>query len=305
MKPQINRSVLLILIFVASPCFGWSRDGHKIASTIATHHLMPEAKAAVTQLLGNRSLADVSTWMDEIRSDPSYRWASPLHYANVKPGADSFDLKRDCPPQGCVVSAIIKYAGVLRSKDANRAEKTEALKLIIHLVEDVHQPLHVSRARDRGGNDIKVDFFNDRTNLHRVWDSGLIRRTKKPWSAYAAQLQRAITPEQLTKWRSTDPVEWATESYRLALSHAYAIPKNGQLGQAYFDRCIPVVNLRLSMAGVRLATLLNATFAERTMAVPSVRNGSVTEPPHKGQRAYARRISDDPTLRRRGMQCPT
>jgi hypothetical protein len=278
MKSLINRRVLLILLLVASPCFGWGRDGHKIASTIAMNHLTPEAKAAVTQLLGKQSLADVSTWMDEIRSDPSYRWASPLHYANVKPGADGFDLKRDCPPQGCVVSAIIKYAGVLRSKDANRAERTEALKLMVHLVEDVHQPLPVSRARDRGGNDIKVAFFHDRTNLHRVWDSGLIRRTKTPWAAYAAELQRAITPEQLTKWKNTDPVKWATESYRLALSHAHAIPKDGQLGKAYFDRCIPVVNQRLSMAGLRLATLLNATFAEGTMPSPASETGQSRNP---------------------------
>lgn len=278
MQPPITRRVLVILLFAASPCFGWGREGHKIASTIATHHLTPEAKAAVAQLLDGQSLTDVSTWMDEIRSDPSYRWASPLHYANVKPGADGFDLKRDCPSKGCVVSAIIKYAGVLRSKDASTAEKTEALKLIVHLVQDVHQPLHVSHARDRGGNDIKVEFFHDRTNLHRVWDSGLIRRTKKPWSAYAAELQRAITPEQVAKWKSTDPVEWATESYRLALSHAYAIPEDGQLGQAYFDRCIPVVNQRLSMAGIRLSTLLNAAFAKGTKPSPPSETGRSRNP---------------------------
>ena len=117
----------------------------------------------------------------------------------------------------------------------------------------LHQPLHVSRAKDRGGNDIKVEFFHNSTNLHRVWDSGLIRRAKKPWTEYAAELQVGITPEQLTEWKSIDPIEWATESYKLALSHAYAVPKDGQLGEAYFERCIPVVEKRLAMAGVRLA----------------------------------------------------
>ena len=121
-----------------------------------------------------------------------------------------------------MVSAIITYAKVLRSQDASPAERMEALKFLVHFVGDVHQPLHVSRARDRGGNDIKVEFFHDRTNLHRLWDSGLIRRTNKAWATCAAELQQAITPKQLAAWKSTDPVEWATESYKLALSHAYA-----------------------------------------------------------------------------------
>ena len=79
---RIHRTALLVILLVASPCFGWGRDGHKIASSIATQHLTPEAKAAVTELLGDQSIADVSTWADEIRSDPAYRWASPLHYSS-------------------------------------------------------------------------------------------------------------------------------------------------------------------------------------------------------------------------------
>ena len=278
MKTHVIPKTLMLCLLVASPCLGWGPEGHRIASSIATHHLTPEAQAAVTQLLGGQSLADVSTWADEIRSDSSYRWASPLHYSNVEPGADAFDLQRDCPEQGCVVSAIIKYTDVLRSQDASREARTEALKFLVHFVQDVHQPLHVSRARDRGGNDIKVEFFHDRTNLHRVWDSGLIRRTKKPWLACATELQQAITPEQVAQWKSTDPVEWATESYKLALSHAYAIPENGQIGQAYLERCLPVVNERLAMAGVRLATLLNEIFAEETKPLPEAEASPPEDP---------------------------
>ena len=115
----------------------------------------------------------------------------------------------------------------------------------------------------RGGNDIKVEFFHDRTNLHRVWDSGLIRHTKKPWTTYAAELQATMTPEQAAEWETvTSPGDWATETYELAVTYAYEIPTNGQLGQPYFDRCIPVVEKRLTMAGVRLAHLLNTVFAE-------------------------------------------
>ena len=266
MKSTLTRrtapfTLLLACVF----CAEWGRDGHKIASTVAEAHLTPEAKAAVTQLLAGQFPADVSTWADEIRSDPAYRWASPLHYANVQLGAKAFDLKRDCPDQGCVVSAIIKYTSVLRSREATVSQKTEALKSLIHFVEDVHQPLHVSRARHRGGDDVKVEFFDDRTNLPRVWDSGLIRRTKKSWTAYAAEIKDALTPEQIKAWSGTDPVAWATESY--------------QLDQAYFDRCIPVVNRCLAMAGVRLAAVLNKIFSESAGATVGSEANAVQERP--------------------------
>lgn len=122
-----GKIVLLLLLARCGLCCGWGRDGHKVASTVTMHYLTPEAKAGVQALTGNQSLADVSTWADEIGSDPAYRWASPLHYANVQLGASGFDLRQDCPERGCVVSAIIKYAKVLRRKDAGTAEKTEAV----------------------------------------------------------------------------------------------------------------------------------------------------------------------------------
>ena len=212
-------------------------------------------------LLGNESLADVSTWPDEIRRERKH--TAPWHYANPAPGSDGFNLERDCPKEGCVVSAIIKYSHVLRDKKASRQEKIEALKFVVHFVGDVHQPLHLGRARDKGGNDIKVTFFENNTNLHSLWDSGMIRRTKKGWTEYATELAANITlQERILYGTLLDPALWATESYLLARSHAYDVPKDGQLGQDYFDKNIPVVNERLSVAGVRLAALLNVIFDE-------------------------------------------
>ena len=190
-----------------------------------------------------------------------------MHYANPAPGSDGFNLERDCPEQGCVVSAIIKYSHVLRDKNASREDKIEALKFVVHFVGDVHQPLHLSRAHDEGGNDIKITFLENNTNLHSLWDSGMIRRTKKGWSEYATELAAHITPQQRIQFGTVDPVAWATESHKLAVSNAYDVPKDGRLGQDYLDKNIPVVNDRLSMAGVRLAVLLNAVF-EETKGLP-------------------------------------
>jgi hypothetical protein len=206
---------------------------------------------------------DVSVWADQILKNPRYHWSAPLHYTNVIPGSKAFDLKRDCPKDNCVVGAISKYAAILRDPNAKSNQKQEALKFLVHFVADVHQPLHVSHAHDKGGNDITVEFFYDKTNLHKLWDELLIRHVQKPWRQYADKLAKGITIGLYTKWsKVTDPSAWATESYHLAVSNAYAVPKHGQLGQEYFDRNIPVVNERLSMAGIRLAVLLNQIFAD-------------------------------------------
>ncbi len=223
-------------------------------------------RAAIRDLLGDESLADVSTWADEIRR--KRKNTAPLHYADPLPGSGEFNLERDCPKVGCVVSAIIEYSHVLRDKNASRQDRVEALKFLVHFVGDVHQPLHVSYARDRGGNDIKVTFFENRTNLHSLWDSGMIRHTKKGWTEYATELAANITPQQRIQYGTLDPVAWATESYQLARSNAYTIPKDGRIGQDYFDKNIPVIERRLSAAGMRLAALLNVIFDE-TKELPS------------------------------------
>ena len=261
---KTTKPATLLTCLLALLCVGWGYEGHRIVGEIAWHYLTPEAKAAVAKLLeneGDGTLSEAATWADRIKSDRKWDWAKPLHYANVAPGAETFDLKRDCPESGCVVSAIIKYRDVLADKKATDAKKLEALKFLAHLVGDIHQPLHVSRAKDRGGNDIRVEFNYNRTNLHRLWDSGLIRFNGVPWTAYTKSLRESIKPDELKAWRSTDPVTWANESYKLALSHAYAIPKDGQLGPEYFQRNLPVIERRLKMAGVRLAVLLNAVYA--------------------------------------------
>ena len=253
-------AIALSAILIPSVCFAWGRDGHRIVGNIAAKYLTPQAAAAVKDLLGDESLADVSTWADEIRRERKH--TAPWHYANIDPSHDRFDLQRDCPDEGCVVSAIIKFSHILRDGNASRRERIEALKFVVHFVGDIHQPLHLGRASDKGGNDIKVTFFEDNTNLHRLWDSGMIRHTKKGWTEYATELSAKITLQERALYGILDPAAWATESYLLARSNAYDVPKDGQLGQDYFDKNIPVIERRLSVAGVRLAALLNVIFDE-------------------------------------------
>ena len=268
--PQRRHTALALLaILIPATSFGWGRDGHRIIGHIAEQFLTPNARAAVRDLLGDASLAEVSTWADEVRGTPAYRWTAPMHYVNSPPGSDGYDQQRDCADGCCVVGAIEHYADVLRDRQAPRPDRIEALKMLVHFVGDVHQPLHAGYGVDRGGNDVKVFFFGDNTNLHSLWDSGLIRRTQKNWSEYAAELHKRESSKRRTAV-NLDPAVWAAESFKLAEGNAYAIPGDGELGQDYFEKNIPVVEQQLAIAGVRLAEMLNAIFDEDQEHMPQV-----------------------------------
>lgn len=270
----LPNTFILVSILGTSPCFGWGADGHRIVGRIAQNFLTPGARSLVDDLLGGQSLAEVSTWADEIKSDRQWDWARPLHYANVATGSDGFVLERDCPARGCVIQAILDRSTVLRENVAVHSKQAQALRFLVHFVGDIHQPLHVSRAQDRGGNNIRVDFFGRQTNLHRVWDTELIRKTHVEWRELADELVGSAALPQRSEWRSTaDPTAWADESWSLAMSHAYPIPSDGRIGDEYFARNIPIVKERLAMGGVRLADLLNVIAAARSPGVADIPNG--------------------------------
>lgn len=265
MKNIVKRFVLLSFLISLIPraAYSFGYEGHKIVVKISSRYLTPAAKQHIGEILGDASdstLAEASVWADLIKRNPKYDWARPLHYVNIPANSNGYKKSRDCFDNGCVVEAIRRYAGVLKDSTASRKEKQEALKFLIHFVGDIHQPLHAGLARDRGGNDVRVYFFGEPTNLHRVWDYQMIERKKLPWPQYADSLQKAITEEDLQKWNSLDPVVWVNESFHLAHSHSYNIPGNHRIGEEYYEKNIIIVEQQLKNAGVRLALLLNDLF---------------------------------------------
>jgi hypothetical protein len=247
---------LLVICLITPQAHGWGRLGHELVGDVAQRHLTPKTKAAVAELLGDRTLADVAFWADTIKGQrPETRsW----HYANAEEGAEAYDLERDCPGErSCVVEQINLDLAVLRDPETTYAAKVETLMFLVHFVGDIHQPLHLGRASDRGGNSIRVEFNRKKTNLHSLWDSGLMNHTKLDRGKYLKGLMglaRKMEPDSL------DPVDWATGSLKLAYSNAYAIPKDGKLGDEYYGRNISVVNQRLAIAGLRLAAVLNDLY---------------------------------------------
>jgi hypothetical protein len=248
---------------VASPAHAWGKTGHRITGKIATHYLTEEAKAAIAALIGPESLAEASTYADEMRSNPSEFWqetAGPFHYVTLQEPHDYHAT--DCPPEGDAMSALEDFTATLKSDSSTREEKQLALRFIVHIIGDLHQPLHVGSAAldDRGGNDVKVVFFGEQSNLHRVWDSGLVDHQQLSYSEFSHWLQRKITDEQAQSWASPDPYQWINESSKLR-DEVYPKTDEPYLSWDYVYNYTPVMKQRLQQGGVRIAAYLNAVFA--------------------------------------------
>ncbi|BBC73789.1 conserved hypothetical protein [Altererythrobacter sp. B11] len=255
----------------AAPAAAWGPIGHRITAQIAEDNVSGRTMAHVRAILGTEDLAEGATWPDEQRSNPAPFWqkeASPWHYVTVPAGADPADFPH--PPEGDGITALRTYTAVLRDPAAGQEEKARALRFVVHIVGDLHQPLHAGAGSDRGGNDVKVLWFDAPQNLHWVWDEGLIERQQLSYSEYAARLERRMTPQQVIAWWNTDPATWIAESVALR-DRIY--PQPGQVrGQGtqedpfvlswqYSYDWTPPEEERLQQAGIRIAAYLDWVFA--------------------------------------------
>ncbi len=254
----------LAALVMAGPAWAWGRLGHRMSGRVAEDRLNPGALKAVRDLLGpGESIADVSSWADEYRRD--HRETAPWHYINVPISEPKYDRKFE-PAEGCVVAKVDDFKAILADPATPRDGRIKALKFLIHFVQDMHQPVHVGHRDDKGGNDLQVQFFDKGSNLHAVWDSGLLEKAGMPEQEYVALIEARITPEQASAWSKGETRDWAGESHEAAKS-AYRDPASGaelkkgaKLGQAYQDANIATAELRVAQAGVRLAAILNEVF---------------------------------------------
>lgn len=244
----------------AQPALGWGQTGHRVTGAIAERHLGGLARAQIRLILGDESLAEAATWADEMRSDPAEFWqktANPWHYVTVPPG--KAHGPETTPPEGDAVTALARFSATLRNPAASRAERQLALRFIVHIVGDLHQPFHAGNGRDKGGNDVAISFFGEPTNLHALWDSGLIARNGLSFSEYAGWLDRRIAPADIVLWWSADPAVWIAESAALRDG---LYPARPDLSFAYAFAQQPVVDRRLQQAGIRIAAYLDRLFAK-------------------------------------------
>ncbi|HYI40430.1 MAG TPA: S1/P1 nuclease [Allosphingosinicella sp.] len=257
------RRVILALLccsIPAGPAFAWGQTGHRVTGAVADRYLSGLARAHVQLLLGTESLAQAATWPDDMRSDSALFWqktASPFHYVTVPTGRTHAEA--GAPPEGDAVTALARFEQVLRDPNASVEDKRLALRFSIHIVGDLHQPLHAGRPGDRGGNDFKVSWFGEASNLHSVWDSKMIDSRQLSHSELAGWLAGAITPAQIVAWSDPDPAVWIAESVALRET-VYPAGPSPKLSYDYAYRHGAALDGRLSRAGVRIAAYLNRIF---------------------------------------------
>jgi hypothetical protein len=244
---------LVLLWAFAAPVWAWGVQGHQVVAAIAWRELSPPARAEALRLLAletGQSLPSISTWADEHRGPATAPW----HYLNFPRGTCQFDAQRDCPDGQCVLGAIERQRALLASP-ATDAERLRALKYLVHFVADVHQPLHAGYRDDRGGNTVQLRFLMRGSNLHALWDKGLLERLDLENSALIATvLAQPVTPEALGSSLPT-VIDIAQESCRIVAQPGFY--PQGDPDEAYALRMTPVLLQRLALAGRRLALMLN------------------------------------------------
>jgi hypothetical protein len=262
------RRILVVFIVLSwvSHLAAWGPRGHRVAARIAQEHLNSPALREMHRLLGNDDLISISTWADEIRLErpETARW----HFVDIPLQSNGFLDRRDCASIGnshvgdCVVARITYFEGVLADSHAPVQARSEALKFLVHLVADIHQPMHAAGDAE-GGNHLHIielgreQCGNRPCNLHLLWDVDLIRSI--PERTLLKRIESRISREDLSSKPVGTPESWANESLHLA-QQAW-LPEGARVDELYFRRNTPIVETRLALAGLRLAKLLNRGLA--------------------------------------------
>lgn len=256
-------TVALACTLATPQAHAWGELGHRVVGHLAEARLSPAARAEITRLLAGEAeptLAGVANWADRLRDSPPAddpelgRRTASWHYVNIGEEGCRYDAARDCPDGNCVVGAIERQVAILRDRRQPTDARARALKFVVHFVGDVHQPLHAGFARDKGGNDFQVQFRGEGSNLHRVWDSGLLRASGHAEDDLVARLRR-----DARRVPQSTPVAWAEASCRVALKDGF-YPATRTLDAAYTQAWMPTADAQLQAAGWRLAAVLESAL---------------------------------------------
>ena len=236
--------------------FSWGMTGHRVVGQVAYQHLTPKAKKSIHKILKHEHLGMVGNYMDFVRSNPDMKYMAPWHYCTIPEGS-TYEAA-GVPEKSDAVQEIIRITQELKSKQFTYETELENLKYLVHLVGDIHQPLHVGNGEDNGGGKVKVEFMGEETNLHKVWDSDMIDFQQLSYMEYYRWVSHA-SKDQVEKWQSEDVMVWVDEALQYR-KQIYDLPDDNKLSYKYVYDNIATVNERLHKAGIRLAGILNEIY---------------------------------------------
>ncbi|MBA0048889.1 S1/P1 nuclease [Mycobacteroides sp. LB1] len=248
-------AVAVALLLATAPlAAAWGPQGHNIVGAVADSELTPAVRAEVSRLLAgeaNPTLAGVANWADQVR--PSRPDTAPWHYADIAENNCQYVPAINGDNGNNVIEAIRNQTAILADRSKPDAERREALKFVVHFVGDIHQPMHDGYARDRGGNDIPLTYNGRSTNLHSLWDSGLLNTRGLNDSQYTQVILGLPAPDL----GGADPVDWAQATCQIAVG---AYPSTSTIGVDYTNEYRPIAEAQLRLGGDRLARLINGTL---------------------------------------------
>lgn len=258
----MKQLIILTALFFSAICSAsgedWGQTGHRVTGEIAESYLSKKAKIRISEILNGQGLAFVSTYGDEIKSDSRYREYGPWHYVNLDTGETAYS-EETANPAGDLVFGIRKCIKALKDKSTPEDDREFYLKMLVHFIGDLHQPFHAGRGEDKGGNDIQVRWFNQGTNIHRVWDSQMIDGYQMSYTELSQNADE-LSPEEINEIAAGDVLDWMYESKKLSEKVYASVETGDKLGYEYAYRWFPVVREQLQKGGIRLAQVLNAIY---------------------------------------------
>lgn len=253
--------IIAFLFYLPFSANAWGVNGHRIVGEIADSYLSANARKSIVKILGSESIAMASNYADFIKSDSLYAYVSPWHYVNIPESLSQPEVMNFLDSDTSVdaytkLNFIVKQ---LRNKNSTVVDKVFYLKLLIHIVGDIHQPLHTGHAADQDGNTIKVFWFQESTNLHRLWDDQLIVFQQLSYTEYAKAINHP-TATEVNNWQKFTLKQWLYDSYKTA-ENIYALTKPGEhLSYKYNYMFVQTLNTQLLNGGIHLAALLNDIY---------------------------------------------
>ncbi|WP_317131435.1 S1/P1 nuclease [Maribacter sp. ACAM166] len=260
-KFLMMKSILILVVLVANFTFAndmvWSKTGHRVVGEVAEQYLSKKAKRAISNLLDGKSLAAVANFGDEIKADRAYSKFSAWHYVNIPFDKTYADVEPN--EYGDLVQGINSCIDIIKDETSSREDKVFYLKFLVHLIGDLHQPMHVGREEDKGGNDIQLQWFGKGTNLHRVWDSNMITDNGMSFTELAFEYPE-MSKQQVRYLQDGTLLDWVEESHQLAESVYESVATGEKLGYRYSYDWWDTVADQLQKGGIRLASVLNDVF---------------------------------------------
>lgn len=256
----MKRLLAMIMgLLTVQGALAWGQKGHDTVAYIAECHLTPEAAARVSAIFHGYSPVYYSNWMDNASHTPEYAYTSTWHYYNIDEGQTLETMPRH--PKGDVLSAIAQLTEQLGSGTLTPEKEAEALKMLVHLVGDMHCPMHAGRQTDRGGNNVPVVYFGRPAKLHSIWDSDLIESAHR-WSftEWQQQIDRLPEEEAAEAIKGT-PEEWFMETAAIAAGIYADTPEGTKISYDYVNKYAPVIEQQLVRGGLRLASILNNLYS--------------------------------------------